>query len=135
MVHWVGGFSWISLAERCLIWRCRCAQLFVYSTGGEARPSKTVSIPGYVDSKHPGVLFNYWANMKPKNYQTPGPEVYLRTNAGGSKPKIVAFERWGKYSECLTSNGNWCGVSLPKYTNEDGCWKVGSLVLVGVRPR
>jgi hypothetical protein len=101
-----------------------CAQLFIYSTGGNAKPSSTVSIPGYANAKDPGVLFDYWNNMKPKTYKIPGPAPYVKTNAGGGKAIKVPFNPHPQYKECLVKNANWCAVSLPAYTNEDSCWKV-----------
>lgn len=100
----------------------RCAQLFVYSTGGTYSPP-TVSIPGYVKATDPGVHFDYWNNMHPTNYQTPGPSVVISPQTSNpSKPQIVPFNKG--YSECLVSNGNWCGVSVPSFKSEDECYSV-----------
>ncbi|KAA8904673.1 family 61 glycoside hydrolase [Sphaerosporella brunnea] len=102
-------------------WYIGCAQLFVYSTGGNANPKNTVSIPGYVTAKHPGVLYNWWLKMG-ADYVIPGPAPYIKTNAGGGKPQIVPFYA-SKYPECLVKNANWCAVTPPAYTNEATCWK------------
>lgn len=95
----------------------------MYSTGGHSQPKVTVSIPGYVDDHHPGVLFDYWNNKKPDNYQVPGPEPYIKTNSGGGAPIMVPFAPH-KYGECLVKNANWCAVSPPHYTSTAGCFKV-----------
>jgi len=104
-------------------WYVGCAQIFLYSTGGEAKPKSTVSIPGYANARDPGVLFDYWNNMKPKNYKIPGPAPYVKTNAGGGKPIKVPFNPHPQYKGCLVKNANWCAVSPPDYTDEVSCWK------------
>lgn len=93
----------------------------VSSTGGSATPS-SVSIPGHVNAKDPGVLFNYWDNMHPKSYVIPGPAPYIPTNAGGGKRIVAEYPE--KYSECLVSNADWCAVSVPRFNDENSCWAV-----------
>jgi len=100
-------------------WYMGCAQLFVYSTGGTYKP-QTVSIPGYVKATDPGVHFDYWNNMHPTNYQIPGPAPITTTQSGGGQVKVQSFNKG--YSECIVSNGNWCGVSVPSFKNEDECY-------------
>jgi len=104
-------------------WYIGCVQLFLYSTGGNASPP-TVSIPGYVSPTDPGVLFNYWDNanrLAQVNYKIPGPAPYVPTSAGGGKKIDASYDRG--YTECLVSNGNWCAVSVPGFTDEDSCWQ------------
>lgn len=103
----------------------RCAQLFLYSTGGHSQPKSTVSIPGYVNSHDPGVLYDYWKNPKPTNYQPPGPDPYVKLNSGGGAPIKVPFKPHN-FGACLVKNANWCGVR-PKpehYSSKGECFEV-----------
>jgi hypothetical protein len=95
-------------------------------------PKNTVSIPGYVKAKDPGVLYDWWTK-KGAGYVIPGPEPYIKTNSGGGQPQKVPFYS-SKYPECLVKNANWCGVSPPPYHNEATCWKVSTTLffLVGI---
>ncbi|KAI5848282.1 glycosyl hydrolase family 61-domain-containing protein [Tricharina praecox] len=102
-------------------WYVGCAQLFLYSTGGNTKPGNTVSIPGYVSAQHPGVHYDYWLK-KGAGYKMPGPEPYVKTNSGGGNPIKVPFTPH-KYGECLVKNANWCAVSPPAHNNEVSCWK------------
>ncbi|CCX04393.1 family 61 glycoside hydrolase [Pyronema domesticum] len=103
-------------------WYIGCAQLFVYSTGGNSQPTDTVSIPGYVDPYHKGVLFNYWLNKTPSNYQIPGPEPrFSIVSSPGKSPIKVPFKPHN-YGECVVKNANWCAVSPPRFTDTPGCW-------------
>lgn len=120
----LGNYLLTASSKMCLSNRKRCAQLFVYSTGGNSQPTDTVSIPGYVDPYHKGVLFNYWLNKTPSNYQIPGPEPrFSIVSSPGKSPIKVPFKPHN-YGECVVKNANWCAVSPPRFTDTPGCWAV-----------
>jgi len=104
----------------------RCAQLFIYSTGGNTSPGNTVSIPGYVSAQHPGVIYNWWLK-KGADYKLPGPEPEpcTKSSNGGDTPIKVPFTPH-RYGECVVKNANWCAVSPPEYSNEASCWEVST---------
>lgn len=109
-------------------WYVGCAQLYVESTGGSSAPDKTVSIPGYVSATEPGVLYDYWANMKPASYAIPGPAPYVSSGSGGGDPIPGDFVKYEKYGgECLVKNANWCAVSVPAFKDQGSCYSSAAL--------
>ncbi|KAI5804989.1 glycosyl hydrolase family 61-domain-containing protein [Geopyxis carbonaria] len=107
-------------------WYFGCAQIFVYGTGGNDVPTNTVSIPGYVDYNHPGVLINIYdfPGEHPTNYQIPGPVPFVGSNTGGGAAiePSVPFNPRPNYRSCIVKNANWCGVTLPNFTNVATCY-------------
>lgn len=106
-----------------------CAQIYLESTGNLV-PESTIAIPGpdYVKAGEPSVKFNIYMN-KNADYQVPGPAVAKFTRSSNN-----AAEDGGARSRkaegivpetCIAQNANWCGVEVPSYSNEDGCWKAG----------
>jgi len=96
-----------------------CAQLLISSNGQKTKPA-TVSIPGYVKADDPGVLFNYWANTQPKNYQTPGPKLFSGSQQSAlGAPKLKEKGDWN----CALTRDNFCAKEVAPYTNETSCWK------------
>jgi hypothetical protein len=119
-----GNFSLVLKFWKLISIFASCVQVYVYSTGGSARPP-TVSIPGYVSPTDKGVLFNYWDNankLAQINYQMPGLAPYVPTSTGGGQPIKAPYDTG--FTECLVPNGNWCATSVPGFTDEASCWSV-----------
>ncbi|KJR88777.1 endoglucanase [Sporothrix schenckii 1099-18] len=118
-------------------------QLLTIPEGHEA------TIPGHVKAGDPSVTFNIYTPAFP--YPMPGPAVFFpmaddasdaKANAAGnnridassssscsasskSNKLAVAAQHAGVAfvpSACLIKNANWCGVEVPSYTTEAGCW-------------
>ncbi|KAI9672009.1 MAG: hypothetical protein M1829_004553 [Trizodia sp. TS-e1964] len=99
-----------------------CAQIYLKSAGS-VKPKNTVSIPGFISIKDASVLFNIWNEPMALPYPSFGPPVYTSTSkaalAGGSvPPQLEGLPPSGTVAE----NANWCGVEVPKYKDEIGCW-------------
>ena len=122
----------IPTGGRSKTYEYRCAQIFLYSTGGNSKPGNTVSIPGYVTAQHPGVHYDWWIK-KGADYKMPGPEPHIKTNSGGGNIIKVPFTPH-TYGECVVKNANWCAVSPPSHSNEASCWKVSTCFTVANRP-
>ncbi|KAL8948487.1 MAG: hypothetical protein Q9222_005330 [Ikaeria aurantiellina] len=101
-----------------------CAQIFLQSTGSSV-PKDTVSIPGYVSMQDPAMTFDIWTPSKQGTYKQFGPPTY---KSGASKREIESrttqtTQTLGlKPANCIMQNDNWCGLSLPSYSDEKGCW-------------
>ncbi|KAL9595597.1 MAG: hypothetical protein Q9179_004916 [Wetmoreana sp. 5 TL-2023] len=101
-----------------------CAQIFLQSTGSST-PKDTVSIPGYVNMQHPAMTFDIWSAPKQLSFPQFGPSTY---KSGSSKREIEARtpqlqQIYGlKPANCIMENDNWCGLTLPSYSDEKGCW-------------
>ncbi|KAK1759260.1 glycosyl hydrolase family 61-domain-containing protein [Echria macrotheca] len=114
-----------------------CAQVFVESdvTGTLSIPEGSrVKIPGYLTGSEKGLKVNIWEKI-PTPYVIPGPPVYFPTAAPSSSTKgatsVSSSNGNGNKTEpegvgipptCLLKNANWCGVEVPAYKNENGCW-------------
>jgi hypothetical protein len=99
-----------------------CAQVHL-SSSGSMGPGSTVSIPGYTSMSDPGNQYN--AFDKPlKPYTIVGPDVYEPTTNNQYYSKNSNKQTTGLKPEgCLLTNANWCGVEIPDYSDEEGCWK------------
>ncbi|KAL1902245.1 hypothetical protein Sste5346_001221 [Sporothrix stenoceras] len=118
-----------------------CAQIFVSGTsnGQLAIPSGSeATIPGYVKAGDPSVTFNIYTPVFP--YTIAGPPVFFpeannkantatttnRISSSASSANLAAAaQRVGAAfvpGACLIKNANWCGVEVPSYTTEAGCW-------------
>ncbi|KAI4256064.1 MAG: hypothetical protein LQ352_002254 [Teloschistes flavicans] len=101
-----------------------CAQVFLQSTGS-AVPKDTVSIPGYVSMQDPAMTFHIWDAPKQLYFPQFSPPTY---KSGSSKRDIKTRadqlkQTFGlKPANCIMENDNWCGLTLPSYSNENGCW-------------
>lgn len=91
----------------------------------------SVSIPGYVKAGEPSVSFNIYQPKWP--YPMPGPKVFVPAATSGKPSKAakvaLALAADGQTTDtetmpdnCLLLNANWCGVEVPSYTTEAGCW-------------
>ncbi|KAF1984994.1 lytic polysaccharide monooxygenase [Aulographum hederae CBS 113979] len=99
-----------------------CAQIYLTSTGN-GKPSKTVSIPGHVKAGEPAVAFNIYETPMALPYPIPGPEVAQIVSSDEVSVKAVAKQNDGLTpSTCILENANWCGVEVPDYSDETGCW-------------
>ncbi len=105
-----------------------CAQIFL-SSSGSANPPNTVSIPGYVSMKTPAMTFNIWQVPMKLPFPDFGPPVYT---GGSSKRDVQARANTQiiglKPDNCVMTNGNWCGFMPPKYTDQNSCWTVSTLI-------
>ncbi|CAK7218505.1 hypothetical protein SCUCBS95973_003511 [Sporothrix curviconia] len=128
-----------------------CAQVFVEAASSSSAASSSrlaipdgreATIPGYVKAGDPSVTFNIYGPVFP--YPIPGPPVFFPSNssstAHGNKADspasattttttgavaVAAAQRAGVAfvpSACLIKNANWCGVEVPGYRTEAGCW-------------
>ncbi|KAL8641635.1 MAG: hypothetical protein Q9228_001584 [Teloschistes exilis] len=101
-----------------------CAQIFLQSTGS-AIPKDTVSIPGYVSMQDPAMTFHIWNAPKQLYFPQFSPPTY---KSGSSKRDIETRadqlkQTFGlKPANCIMENDNWCGLTLPSYSTENGCW-------------
>ncbi|KAI4205714.1 MAG: hypothetical protein LQ350_000211 [Teloschistes chrysophthalmus] len=101
-----------------------CAQIFLQSTGS-AIPKNTVSIPGYVSMQDPAMTFHIWNAPKQLYFPQFSPPTY---KSGSSKRDIETRadqlkQTFGlKPANCIMENVNWCGLTLPSYSTENGCW-------------
>ncbi|KAI4246743.1 MAG: hypothetical protein L6R40_001772 [Gallowayella cf. fulva] len=101
-----------------------CAQLFLQSSGSSI-PKDTVSIPGYVNMQHPAMTFNIWTAPKQISFPQFGPRIY---KSGSSKREIAIRapelkQAFGlRPANCIIDNDNWCGTTLPSYSDERGCY-------------
>lgn len=101
-----------------------CAQIFLQSSGSAA-PKDTVSIPGYVSMQNKGMTFDIWTAKGQISFPQYGPSIY---KSGSSKRDIEIRttelkQTLGlKPANCIMENDNWCGLKLPSYTDEGGCW-------------
>ncbi|KAK3067994.1 hypothetical protein LTS18_000850, partial [Coniosporium uncinatum] len=101
-----------------------CAQIFLKSSGN-AKPSKTVSIPGFVDKDTPGLTFNIWETPMALPYPIPGPEVAELVGTDSVSANTVQTQTEGETPSgdaCILENANWCGKEVPSYSDEAGCW-------------
>ncbi|OAA68385.1 endoglucanase b [Niveomyces insectorum RCEF 264] len=106
------------------------------------------TIPGHVNAGDPSVTFNIYEPVFP--YPLPGPPVFFPTPAheaeddeschgnkkGNSNSDTTGSTRLASHalsqaqqagvafvpSTCLVKNANWCGVEVPRYADEAGCW-------------
>ncbi|KAI1881224.1 hypothetical protein JX265_000050 [Neoarthrinium moseri] len=107
-----------------------CAQVQVQggNSGTLDVPAEySVSIPGYVKYGDASVSFNIYPPVFP--YPMPGPDVYTVPSSGASASSLSdtsSMKALGGAtlipSDCLIKEGNWCGVEIADYSNEDGCW-------------
>ncbi|KAL8841383.1 MAG: hypothetical protein Q9205_002779 [Flavoplaca limonia] len=101
-----------------------CAQIFLESTGS-AVPQDTVSIPGHVNMQHPAMTFGVWNTPKPISFPQFGPKIY---QSGSSKRDLERRtdqleQTVGlKPANCIMENNNWCGITLPSSSDEQGCY-------------
>lgn len=99
-----------------------CAQIFLESTGNLV-PESTVSIPGHVDYNTPSTEFDIYNTDNAKYTELPGPSV--ATLVAGSTARVASklTQTEGLLpTGCLAENANWCGVEVPDYSDEKGCW-------------
>lgn len=103
-----------------------CAQLFIQGSSDgplEIPADRKVSIPGHVKLGDKSIHFNIYDEPLKLPYNTPGPKPFIPA-AGGSSPgvKKVTQTQGAVPPSCLVKNANWCGVEVPSYTDETGCW-------------
>ncbi|KAL8761977.1 MAG: hypothetical protein Q9184_001963 [Pyrenodesmia sp. 2 TL-2023] len=101
-----------------------CAQIFLQSSGTSV-PKDTVSIPGHVNMQAPAMTFGVWNTPKQISFPQFGPSTY---KSGSSKRGVKARTNQLKQTmglkpaNCIMENDNWCGITLPSYSDEKGCW-------------
>ena len=129
-----------------------CAQLFVQGTGtAEPKDTVSIPGHVSYANNHAALTFNIWQTDpqtgQPK-YALPypmfGPKPYesgavskrhIHTrHARAAAPNVPSASLFARATSqttqttglvppnCVFENDNWCGVELPDYTNEDGCW-------------
>ena len=114
-----------------------CAQLFV-TGGGGATPLDTVAIPGHVsmEKNHAAMTFSIWKEPMALPYPMFGPKPYApsanpQRRAAAAVPSLSLLPRTSQSTQqtglvpadCVFENDNWCGLELPSYADEAGCWK------------
>ncbi|KAL8943039.1 MAG: hypothetical protein Q9216_001327 [Gyalolechia sp. 2 TL-2023] len=101
-----------------------CAQIFLQSSGSSV-PKDTVSIPGHVSMQDKAMTFNIWTAKGQISFPQFGPSTY---KSGSSKRDIETRATQLKQTlglkpaNCIMENDNWCGMKLPSYADEGGCW-------------
>jgi hypothetical protein len=109
-----------------------CAQIFLESSGSLV-PDSTVSIPGYVTVTDPADSFNIWAappydgSVIDGTYPIPGPPV-ANFSSSGVTTQTTQTEGL-KPAGCILESDSWCGVEVPDYSDETGCWDVSICTL------
>ncbi|KAF2432618.1 hypothetical protein EJ08DRAFT_695372 [Tothia fuscella] len=103
-----------------------CAQVFLKSSGSLV-PQRTVAIPGYVAIDDLANSFNIYTppmELGPRSYPIPGPPVANFTTASATAQSVQTEGQ--KPAGCILESGsNWCGVEVPDYSDESGCWAAG----------
>ncbi|KAL8841195.1 MAG: hypothetical protein Q9170_001049 [Blastenia crenularia] len=101
-----------------------CAQIFLQSSGSSV-PKDTVSIPGYVNMQDKAMTFDIWTVKGQVSF----PQFSPPTHKSGSSKRDVEVRTTQltqtlglKPANCIMENDNWCGMKLPSYTDEGGCW-------------
>jgi hypothetical protein len=108
-----------------------CAQVWLNSTGNQY-PQSTVSIPGYVDYNQPSTDFNIWNVPMALPYPIPGPAIYTPSSPSAAGNQKINAQQTQSQSEglapndCIITNGNWDGIELAKYSDQDGCWNAST---------
>jgi len=107
-----------------------CAQLYIESDNTTPISTSFVSIPGHVSPSDPGLTYDVY--QRHDAYTTPGPAVYSprSSSSSSSTPSVAQIKAitplsaslGGISPSCLLKNANWCGVEVPEYSNENGCW-------------
>jgi hypothetical protein len=101
-----------------------CAQILLISTG-TLIPETTVSIPGDVYWTDAADSFNVYAQPMKLPYPIPGPPV-AQLKSGGQTVNAV-LRTGAEPSGCILESGsNWCGLEVPDYSDEAGCWAVSA---------
>lgn len=101
-----------------------CAQIFLESSGNLG-PESTVAIPGYVKTGEPSVSVNIYYGDDLSKYTTPGPAVAKLVSAASASDAQTSQTEGLRPAGCITENANWCGVEVPDYSDETGCWASG----------
>lgn len=99
-----------------------CAQIWLKSDG-QLVPASTVSIPGNVRIKDASNNFNLYRRPLRLPYINPGPKLANLTRTGRIERTVQkeGLKQW----RCICESGsNFCGVDVPDYHNEQGCWRV-----------
>ncbi|TIA45828.1 glycoside hydrolase family 61 protein [Aureobasidium pullulans] len=107
-----------------------CAQVWLNSDGAQL-PQSTVSIPGYVDYNQPATSFNIWNEKMALPYPMPGPSVYTPSSSakvGNQKLRVSQQKQTEGLapSNSIITNGNWNGIELAKYNDQEGCWNAST---------
>ncbi|KAI9842201.1 MAG: hypothetical protein M1837_007414 [Sclerophora amabilis] len=102
-----------------------CAQIYLQSNG-TAKPTDTVSIPGYVKAGEEAMTYNVWDQPLKLPYPMYGPPAYKGSDSDvvsdvEQEPQNEGF----KEPNTVLESGNWCATELEKYSDEKGCWDTG----------
>jgi hypothetical protein len=106
-----------------------CAQIYLNSSGA-AVPLDTVDIPGYVDMvrNKAAMTFDIYDRELALPYPMFGPPVYrsgqVLTNSADALSSPPPQTKGLAPQGCILENDNWCGVEVPAYRDELGCWAV-----------
>jgi Auxiliary Activity family 9 (formerly GH61) len=99
-----------------------CGQIFLQSSGNLVAAS-TVAIPGQVHLGDAADKFNIYDEPLKLPYVLPGPAV-SSLKLGGSTTQNQQTEGF-KPAGCICESGSgFCGVEVPDYDDEDGCYDV-----------
>ncbi|KAI1329742.1 lytic polysaccharide monooxygenase [Xylariaceae sp. FL0255] len=106
-----------------------CAQVFVQGNNTAALnvpAAQQVSIPGYLKGTEQGLQFNIYSPQFP--YAIPGPAVFdVPPPSGSGIRKTTATQMQGVIpSNYIVKNGNWVGMEVSSYADEDGCWEASA---------
>lgn len=104
-----------------------CAQVFLHGSGN-AIPQNTVSIPGYVSmqANTAALTFHIWDGHLALPFPTIGPAVYTSSGKRDITNRAIPTQQSKGLmpANCILQNANWCGVEVPSYSDQAGCWAV-----------
>ncbi|KAL8720532.1 MAG: hypothetical protein Q9225_002624 [Loekoesia sp. 1 TL-2023] len=100
-----------------------CAQIFLQSSGSSV-PKDTVSIPGHVSMQDKAMTFDIWTAKGQISFPQFSPPTYKSASSKrGIESRTQLTQTFGlKPANCIMENDNWCGLKLPSYADEGGCW-------------
>ena len=105
-----------------------CYQIFLNSAGTEV-PKDTVAIPGdsYAKAGSAAMTWNLYNGQNMGAYPNYGPATYQSATKVDPNAKPTVQQTEGlKPATCIMENANWCGLEVPEYTTNEGCWAVSS---------
>ena len=103
-----------------------CAQVFL-SSSGSSIPKDTVSIPGYVDMSQKAMTYDIYTVPLKLPFPSFSPPTYTSSSKRDIIERTTQVQTIGLPAQCEFPNNNFCGHKLSSYTDESGCYAVGSL--------
>ncbi|CAJ2507246.1 Uu.00g084320.m01.CDS01 [Anthostomella pinea] len=112
-----------------------CAQVFIESSvtaddlAAAVPANQSVSIPDYLQADDASVTYNIYDDEEYADPKIPfpmmGPVPWTPAPASGAPSGNVVKQSEAEGAipdSCLIVNANWCGVEVPAYADQTGCW-------------